>query len=96
MKVLETRKEGCFTMRRKRKPNGRIVKTMEIPWPIWMQVRSSALARLKGFEEAETWRDRKQDILNLLAEGHKHEYIAATVGTSQSYVSKVNRKAKAK
>lgn len=88
-KCLETKRQGHFTMRRYRKPNGRIVKSMEIPWSLWLRVRPSVMKGVPGFEKTEAARDRIAEVQRLLRAGEKHEYIAATVGVTRQRVGQI-------
>ena len=76
-------------MRRYEKPNGRRVKTMEIPWTLWLRVRPSVLRGLPGYEKAEAARDRIAHIKALLAEGNKSDYVAAVVGVTPQRVRQI-------
>lgn len=89
MKVLETRREGCLTMRRIEKDNGRRVKTMEIPWTMWLRVRSTVTKALPGYEKTEAARDRVAVIKQMLDAGEKTEYIAAVVGVTGQRVRQI-------
>lgn len=89
MKTLETRRTGCLTMRRHLKDNGRRVKTMEIPWTLWLRVRSSVMKGVPGYEKTEAARDRIAVIQNMLAAGDKPEYIAAVVGVTRQRVQQI-------
>lgn len=89
MKTLETRRTGCLTMRRHLKANGRRVKTMEIPWTLWLRVRASVMKGVPGYEKAEAARDRIAVIQGMLANGDKPEYIAAVVGVTRQRVQQI-------
>lgn len=89
MKVLETRRDGCLTMRRIQKDNGRRVKTMEIPWTLWLRVRSTVTKALPGYERTEAARDRVAVINQMLAAGEKTEYIADVVGVTGQRVRQI-------
>lgn len=89
MKVLETRREGCLTMRRIQKDNGRRVKTMEIPWTLWTHVRPTLMKRIPGYEKTEAARDRVAVIKRMLDAGEKTEYIAAVVGVTGQRVRQI-------
>lgn len=89
MKCLETRKIYGLKWRRYRKPNGRTVKTIELPWTLWVHVRSTVLKALPGYEKAEAARDRIAVVEALLREGNKSEWIADTVGLTGSRVRQI-------
>lgn len=76
-------------MRVRRKDNGRRVKTMEIPWTLWLRVRSSVLKGLPGYEKAEAARDRMALVHQMRAQGHKTEYIAAVTGLTGQRVRQI-------
>lgn len=86
---LETRRNGCLTMRRYRKPNGRTVKTMEMPWSLWLSVRTGVMKRIPGYEKTEASRDRIADIQALLRAGEKSEYIADLFGVTGQRVRQI-------
>lgn len=94
-KCLETRKSGSLTLRRYRKANGRIVRTMELPWSLWLRVRASALKGLPGFERTEAARDRIAEVEHLLRQGHKSEYVAAVAGLTGQRVRQIKGRMKA-
>ena len=89
MKCLETRRNGCLTMRRLIKDNGRRVKTMEIPWTLWLRVRPNVLRGLPGYKKTEAARDRVAVIQQMLAAGEKTEYIADVVGVTGQRVRQI-------
>lgn len=89
MKCLETRRNGCLTMRRLIKDNGRRVKTMELPWSLWLRVRPNVLRGLPGYEKTEAARDRVAVIQQMLAAGEKTEYIADVVGVTGQRVRQI-------
>lgn len=89
MKCLETRRIGCLTMRRLIKDNGRRVKTMELPWSLWLRVRSTVMRDIAAFERTEAARDRVALVINLLAEGNKTEYIADVVGLTGQRIRQI-------
>ena len=93
MKVLETRREGCLTMRRHLKDNGRRVKTMEIPWTLWLRVRPTVMKAVPGYEKTEAARDRIAVVRQMLAAGEKSEYIAAVVGLTGQRVRQIKCRA---
>jgi hypothetical protein len=76
-------------MRVRRKDNGRRVKTMEIPWSLWLRVRPSVLKGLPGYERAEAARDRMALVRQLREQGHKTEYIAALTGLTGQRVRQI-------
>jgi predicted XRE-type DNA-binding protein len=88
-KCLETRRDGLLTKRTYLLPNGRRVRTMEIPLSVWSHVKHSATKRLAAYEQAEAARDRTHQIKQLLLQGHKQEYIASVVGVIRQRVSAV-------
>ena len=94
MRVLETRRDGCLTMRRCIKDNGRRVKTMELPWSLWLRVRSDVLRGVPGFEKTEAARDRIATVKRMLAAGDKPEYIAAVVGLTRQRVQQIKQRSK--
>lgn len=81
-------------MRRYRKANGRSVKTMELPWSLWLRVRPSVMRGVPGFERTEAARDRIAEIKHLLAAGHKSEYIAALHGVTPQRVRQIKARCK--
>jgi hypothetical protein len=89
VKCLETRRTGCLTMRRYKKENGRRVKTMEMPWTLWLRVRPTVMKGVPGFETTEAARDRIQRVRQMLADGEKHEYIAAVLGITRQRVGQI-------
>jgi hypothetical protein len=76
-------------MRRHLKANGRRVKTMELPWSLWLRVRPTVMKGVPGYEKAEAARDRIALVKNMLAAGDKPEYIAAVVGVSRQRVQQI-------
>lgn len=88
-RCLETRRTGCLTLRRYEKANGRRVKTMELPWSLWLRVRPSVMRAIPGFERTEAARDRIAHVRALLAEGNKSEYVAAVVGLTPQRVRQI-------
>ena len=76
-------------MRRYRKPNGRTVKTMELPWVLWVRVRSTVEKAVPGFVKAEAARDRIAVVEKLLREGNKSEWVADTVGLTGQRVRQI-------
>lgn len=88
-RCLETRRTGCLTMRRYEKPNGRRVKTMELPWSLWLRVRPSVMKGVPGFDAAEAARDRIAEIERHLQAGQKSEWIAAVVGVTPQRVRQI-------
>jgi hypothetical protein len=95
MKCLETRRQhGCLKMRRYEKDNGRRVKTMEIPWTLWLRARSNVMAGLQGYEKTEAARDRIAQVKVLLAEGNKSAYIAAVIGVTPQRVRQIKARSK--
>ena len=88
-RCLETRRSGCLTMRKYEKENGRRVKTMELPWTLWLRVRTSVMKGVPGYEKTEAARDRIAQVKALLAEGNKSEYIAAVVGVTPQRVRQI-------
>lgn len=94
MKCLETRRSGYLTMRRYRTQNDRRIKTMEIPWALWLRARSNVMNGLPGFERAEAARDRIALVKQLLNEGHKHEYVAAVTGLTRARVGQIKHSMK--
>jgi len=95
MKCLETRRQhGCLRMRRYQKDNGRRVKTMEIPWTLWLRARSNVMRGLPGYEKTEAARDRIAVIKAMLADGDKPEYIAAVVGVTRQRVQQIKDRSK--
>lgn len=76
-------------MRRFRKNNGRTVKSMEMPWSLWLRVRSSVLRGLPGFEKTEAARDRIAEVKRLLAENHTHEVIARMTGLTRQRIGQI-------
>lgn len=95
-RCLETRRYECLTMRRYIKDNGRRVKTMEIPWSLWLRVRTGVLKGMPGFVKTEAARDRIAHVRKLLAEGHKHEYIASITGLTRQRVGQIRSTTKEK
>lgn len=91
---LETRRNGPLTMRRYRRPNGRVVRSMELPWSLWLRVRPSVLRGVRGFEKAEASRDRIADIQALLRAGNKSEWIAAVTGVTPQRVRQIKARLK--
>lgn len=89
MRVLETRRDGCLTTRRHLKDNGRRVKTMEIPWTLWLRVRPTVMKAVPGYEKTEAARDRIATVKKMLAAGDKPEYIAAVVGVTRQRVQQI-------
>lgn len=89
MKVLETRRQGCLTMRTRLLDNGRRVKTMELPWSLWLRVRPSVMKAVPGFERTEAARDRIAIVRQMRARGLKSEYIAAVVGLTGQRVRQI-------
>lgn len=81
-------------MRRHRKVNGRIVKSMEIPWSLWLRVRSSVMRALPGYEKTEAARDRIAVIQNHLNNGEKSEWIAAVTGVTPQRVRQIKARMK--
>jgi hypothetical protein len=90
VKVLETRAtpEG-LKWRRYEKPNGRRVKTVELPWSLWLRVRPTVLKGLPGFARTEAARDRIAEIERHLADGQKSEWIAAVAGVTPQRVRQI-------
>jgi hypothetical protein len=88
-KCLETRRTGQLAMRRYLKANGRRVKTMELPWSLWLRVRPSVLRGLPGFEKSEAARDRIAEIQHLLRGGNKSEWIAEVTGVTPQRVRQI-------
>jgi hypothetical protein len=76
-------------MRKYEKENGRRVKTMELPWTLWLRVRTSVMKGVPGYEKTEAARDRIAQVKALLAEGNKSEYIAAVVGVTPQRVRQI-------
>jgi len=76
-------------MRRYRKANGRTVRTMELPWSLWLRVRPTVMKGMPGFEKTEAARDRIALIQQYLAAGEKSEWIAATVGVTGQRVRQI-------
>lgn len=95
-RCLETRRSGCLTTRRYEKANGRRVKTMEIPWTLWLRVRSSVMRGLPGFEVAEAKRDRIAEIERLLQAGNKSEWIAEVTGVTPQRVRQIDVRRRSK
>lgn len=93
-RCLETRRTGCLTVRRYRKDNGRTIKTMELPWSLWLRVRPSVMRSVPGFERTEASRDRIADIERLLRQGYKSEYIAAVHGVTPQRVRQIKARGK--
>jgi hypothetical protein len=81
-------------MRRYEKDNGRRVKTMELPWTLWLRVRSSVMKGMPGYERTEAARDRIAVIQRMLADGDKPEYIAAVVGVTRQRVQQIKDRSK--
>lgn len=81
-------------MRRYRKDNGRTVRTMELPWTLWLRVRSSIMRGMPGFEAREAARDRIAHMESLLRQGHKSEYVAAVVGVTPQRARQVKARMK--
>ena len=88
-RCLETRRSGHFTMRRYKKPNGRRVKTMEIPWTMWLRVKSTVVKQMPGFEATEAARDRIAVIEAHLRRNEKPEWIAAVCGVTPARVRQI-------
>lgn len=76
-------------MRRHLKDNGRRVKTMEMPWTLWMRVRSTVMKAIPGYERTEASRDRIAVVKRMLNDGDKPEYIAAVVGITRQRVQQI-------
>jgi len=76
-------------MRRYEKHNGRRVKTMEIPWSLWLRVRPSVMKGVPGFVQGEAARDRIAVIEQHLQNGEKPEWIAAVAGVSRQRVQQI-------
>lgn len=93
-KCLETRRQGHLTMRRYRKHNGRDVKTMEIPWTLWLRVRSGVIKGLPGFEVTEAARDRIALVKSMMAAGNKSDYVAAVTGLTPARVRQISPREK--
>lgn len=93
-RCLETRRDGCLVTRRYLRANGRRVKTMELPWSLWLRVRPSVLKGLPGFEKTEAARDRIADIEIMLKAGDKPEYIAAVHGVTRQRVQQIKARMK--
>ena len=91
-RCLETRRSGHLVMRRHEKPNGRRVRTMELPWTLWLRVRPTVMKAMPGYVRTEAARDRIAEIKRLGAEGNKSEWIAATVGVTPQRVRQILRK----
>jgi hypothetical protein len=81
-------------MRRYEKDSGRRVKTMEIPWTLWLRARSNVMRGLPGYEKTESSRDRIAVIQRMLADGDKPEYIAAVVGVTRQRVQQIKDRSK--
>lgn len=88
-KCLETRRQGYLTMRRYRKANGRDVRTMELPWTLWLRVRSSVMRGMPGFEATEAARDRIALVKSMMAAGEKSDYVAAVTGLTPARVRQI-------
>lgn len=89
-KCLETRRQGShLTMRRYRKANGRDVRTMEIPWTLWLRVRCSVMKGMPGFEVTEAARDRIALVKSMMAAGEKSDYVAAVTGLTPARVRQI-------
>lgn len=95
-RCLETRRNGLFTMRRYRHANGRVTKTMEMPWTVWLAAKTNVIRALNGYVRAEERRGRIAKVKTLLVEGHKREYIAEVVGISRQRVGAINTQMKRK
>lgn len=76
-------------MRRRLKDNGRRVKSMELPWTLWLRVRTSVMKALPGYERTEASRDRIAVVKKMLEAGDKPEYIAAVVGITRQRVQQI-------
>jgi hypothetical protein len=95
MKVLETRRMNeCMRFRRYRKENGRTTKTMEIPWSLWLRVKSSVMPGVPGFIKAEAARDRIAVVEELLRAGNKSEWIADVTGLTGQRVRQIKARMK--
>lgn len=81
-------------MRRYRKDNGRVVKTMELPWSLWLRVRPSVLKGVPGFVKTEAARDRIAQVQTLLREGAKPEWVAAVTGVTRQRVQQIRHLSK--
>jgi hypothetical protein len=95
-RCLETRRDGHLTMRRYVKDNGRRVKTMEIPWSLWLRVKTGVLKGMPGFVKTDAARDRIAQVRQLLADGHKHEYIASVTGLTRQRIGQIHSTTKGK
>ena len=96
-KCLETRKGDGVTYRTYRKPNGRRIRTVEIPLSVFQHQRFRLQPEIDAWHRGEAARDRLAQVVKLAAEGNKQDYIAEVVGTSQQYVTKAlkNQRARA-
>lgn len=94
MKCLETRKQGCLTVRTRLTDAGRRVKTMELPWSLWLRVKPSVMKGVPGFEKTELARERIARVKTLLAAGNKSEYIADVEGLTGQRVRQIKARMK--
>jgi hypothetical protein len=62
---------------------------MELPWSLWLRVRTGVLKGLPGFERTEAARDRIADVEHLLRQGHKSEYVADVAGLTGQRVRQI-------
>lgn len=83
-------------MRRYEKMNGRKVKTMELPWSLWLRVRPSVMKGVPGFEATEAARDRIAEVEAYLRNGHKSEYVADLFGMTGQRVRQIKARMKQK